>query len=68
MRSVIVRVLAADLAREMVAMRTWLDRNGYELARFDCNQNGKQLTLSVDFAIDAAAKAFVQHFDSKGNQ
>ena len=36
MKSVTVRVLAADLAREMVAMRRWLDRNRYEPTRFDC--------------------------------
>ena len=40
MKSVTVRVLAADLAREMVVMRRWLDRNRYEPMRFDCNQNG----------------------------
>jgi hypothetical protein len=66
MRSVTVRVLAADLAREMVAMRSWLDRNRYEPSRFDCNQNGRQIILSVDFTTDAAAEAFAQCFDSEG--
>jgi hypothetical protein len=66
MRSVTVRVLAADLAREMVAMRNWLDRNGYEPSRFDCNQIGRQIILSVDFTTDAAAAAFAQCFDGEG--
>jgi hypothetical protein len=58
MRNVTVRVLVADFAREMVAMRNWLDSNGYEPTRFGCNQNGRQITLSVDFTTDAAAEAF----------
>jgi hypothetical protein len=62
MTSVTVRVLAADLAREMLAMRRWLDRNRYEPMRFDCNQNGRQIILSVDFALDEAAAAFASHF------
>ena len=66
MKSVTVRVLAADLAREMVVMRRWLDRNRYEPMRFDCNQNGREVILSVDFATDAAAEAFAQSFDSQG--
>ena len=66
MRSVTVRVRVDDLAREMVAMRNWLDRNRYEPTRFDCNQNGSQIILSVDFAIDAAAEAFAQCFDGAG--
>ena len=66
MKSVTVRVLAADLAREMVVMRRWLDRNRYEPMRFDCNQNGREVILSVDFATNAAAEAFAQSFDSQG--
>jgi hypothetical protein len=66
MRSVTVRVLAADLAREMLAMRRWLDRNRYEPTRFDCNQDGSQIILSVGFPTDAAATAFAQCFDGEG--
>jgi len=48
-------VPAADFAREMVAMRAWLDRNRYEPTRFDCNQTGRQIIVSVNFGTDAAA-------------
>jgi hypothetical protein len=65
MRNVTVRVLVADFAREMVAMRNWLDSNGYEPTRFDCNQNGRQIILSVDFTTDAAAEVFAQCFDGE---
>ena len=66
MRSVTVRLQAEDLAREMIAMRGWLDRNRYEPTRFDCNQNGRQIILSVDFGTDAAAQAFAQCFNGEG--
>ena len=49
MRTVTVQLRAADLSREMVAMREWLNRNGYEATRFDCDQNGDNIILSVDF-------------------
>ena len=65
MRSVTVRVQAEDLAREMIAMRGWLDRNRYEPTRFDCNQTGRQIILSVDFGTDAAAQAFAQCFNGE---
>ena len=57
MRTVTVQLRAAGLSREMVAMREWLNRNGYEATRFDCDQNGDNIFLSVDFWMDVAAKA-----------
>ena len=65
MMSVTVRVQAEDLAREMVVMRSWLDRHRHEPTRFDCNQNGKQIILSVDFMTDATAEAFAQCFNGE---
>jgi hypothetical protein len=65
MRTVTVQLRAADLSREMVAMREWLDRNGYEPSRFDCDQNGDDIILSVDFWMDVAAKAFARRFDGQ---
>jgi hypothetical protein len=47
----------------MAAMRVWLDRNGYEAKGFNCNQSDDEITLSVDFMIDAAAEAFAARFD-----
>jgi hypothetical protein len=63
MRTVTVRLRAADLSREMAAMREWLDRTRYEPIRFDCDQNGDTVVLSVDFRSPAAAGAFARRFD-----
>ena len=62
MRIVKVRFPAADLSREMAAMREWLDR--YEPAEFDCNHDGVDVVLSVEFMLDKA-KAFAKRFGGK---
>jgi hypothetical protein len=58
MRTVNARLPTSDLSREMVAMREWLNRNGYEAIRFDCDQDGDVVVLSVAFRMDAEAEAF----------
>ena len=65
MRTVKVRLPTADLSREMVAMREWLNRNGYEATRFDCDQDGDVVVLSVNFTTEATASAFARHFDGR---
>jgi len=62
MRSVTVRVPAADLAREMVVMREWLDLNKCEPTRFDCGKNGAEVVLFVAFSSGAAAEGFARRF------
>jgi hypothetical protein len=62
MRTVKITMRAADLSREMAAMREWLDRNHYEPARFDCDQNGVDVVVSVDFMLDEVAAAFASRF------
>jgi hypothetical protein len=62
MRTIKVRLRATDLSREMVAMRGWLDIHRYQPTRFDCNQNGDDIVLSVDFSMNAAAEAFAKRF------
>jgi hypothetical protein len=52
---------------EMIAMRRWLDHNGYELTRFECDRNGKHVIVSVDLALDAAAAALAEHFHGQSN-
>ena len=44
-------------------MRGWLDRNRYEATRFDCDQDGDVVVLSVAFTVEVAAEAFAMHFD-----
>ena len=65
MRIVKVRFPAADLSREMAAMREWLDSNRYEPAKFDCDHDGVDVVLSVEFMLDEAAEAFAKRFGSK---
>ena len=62
MRSVTVRVPAADLAREMVVMREWLDLNKCEPTRFDCGKNGAEVVLFVAFSSGVAAEGFARCF------
>jgi hypothetical protein len=63
MRTVTVRVNAIDLSQEMVAMRGWLDRNGHEPMRFDCDKSGDEFILSVAFRVGAVAEEFARRFD-----
>ena len=63
MRTVKVRLNAADLSDQMIVMRGWLDRNRYEATRFDCDQDGDVVVLSVDFTVEVAAEAFAMRFD-----
>jgi hypothetical protein len=65
MRSVTVRVLAADLAREMVLMCEWLDLHRCEPTRFDCGKNGAEVVLFVDFSSDIAAEGFAKRFNDE---
>jgi hypothetical protein len=67
MRGVTVRVLAADLAREMVAMREWLDLNQCEPTRFDCDTNGAEVVLFVGFSTSVAAAGFARRFGAQGS-
>jgi hypothetical protein len=64
-RSVRLRVHAADLPREMIAMRRWLDSNRCELTRFDCAQYGEHVIVTADITSDTAAAAFAEHFDGE---
>ena len=64
MRTVRVTLNSADLSREMEEMREWLDRSGYETRRFDCNQHGESVIVSVEFMLDTEADAFAAHFSS----
>ena len=63
MRTVKVRLNAAELSDQMIVMREWLDRNRYEAKRFDCDQHGDVVVLSVDFTVEVAAEAFAMRFE-----
>ena len=65
MQIVKVRFPAADLSREMAAMREWLDSNRYEPAKFDCDHDDVDVVLSVEFMLEEAATAFAKRFGRK---
>ena len=64
-RTVKVRLREADLCREMETMREWLDSNGVELRKFDCEHHGPVRILSIEFRVDAEADAFARRFDGE---
>ena len=65
MRTVTVRMEAADLSRQMAAMREWLDRHRCEPARFACDQRGDAVVVSVEFSNEREGEAFASHFDDQ---
>jgi hypothetical protein len=65
MRTVKVRMDAADLSRQMAAMREWLDRHRYEPAKFVYDQDGFAVVVSVEFSNDQEGEAFERHFDGQ---
>ena len=62
MRTVTVRVPAARFSAAMAAMREWLDRQGYEPAKFTYDQNDEAVIVSVEFLEDQEGEAFGRHF------
>jgi hypothetical protein len=61
-QTVKIRLPAAGLSSEMAAMREWLDRNQHEPARFNCDQDGVDVVVSIDFMLEEAAEAFASRF------
>jgi hypothetical protein len=63
MRTATVRLRAADLSREMAAMREWLDRARYEPTKFTYDQDGDAVVVSAEFLKAEEAEKFARHFD-----
>jgi len=49
MRTVTVRMHAADLSSQMATMRDWLDHHRYAPTRFVYDQTDTALVISVEF-------------------
>jgi hypothetical protein len=58
MRTITIRVPAADLGAEMAAMRKWLDGRPCEPSRFTSRRHGTVLTVCVEFNKDGDGEAF----------
>lgn len=63
MRTIRIRVPAADLGAEMAAMRKWLDDRTCEPSRFTSRRYGNVLTVCVEFNKDGDGEAFKAYFD-----
>jgi hypothetical protein len=63
MRTITIKMPAADLAGEMAAMRKWLDERTCEPSRFTSRRYGKDLTVCVEFNKDGDGEAFKAQFD-----
>ena len=63
MRSVTVRLRAAEFSATMTAMREWLDANRYEPTMYKYDRNEHTLLVTVDFAVEMATEAFATRFD-----
>jgi len=62
MRTVVVRLSGAEFSNAIARMRDWLEKNRCEPMGYRYDQNEDAVVLSVDFAVDAQAKAFVKRF------
>jgi hypothetical protein len=58
MRSVTIRLRAAEFSATMTAMREWLDANRYEPTMYKYYRYEHTLLVTVDFAAEMAAEAF----------
>jgi hypothetical protein len=63
LRTVTVRLCAADLSRQMVAIREWIDRNRYGPSRFKYDQDEDAVVVSIDFPKDEEGEAFAKQFE-----
>jgi len=62
MRTVVLRLSGGEFSTAIVKMRNWLEKNRCEPTGYRYDQDEDTVVLSVDFAVDAHAKAFVRRF------
>jgi hypothetical protein len=66
MRSVTIRIPAAEFFGTMTAIAKWLDVNGYEPTRYKYTHHEDAVLVTVDFSAEMAAKVFAIRFDDVG--
>jgi hypothetical protein len=66
MRTVTIRVRAAEFAERMTAMRIWLDDHRFEPSTFKCSQDGDEVAIEVAFKVAVEAEAFWARFNDAG--
>jgi hypothetical protein len=65
-RSVTVRIPAAEFSGTMTAVREWLHGNRYKPARYKYDHDEDAVLATIDFPMGVAAKAFATRFDGVG--
>jgi hypothetical protein len=63
MRTVTVRLGAAEFSSAMAEMREWLDANRYQPIRYKYDHHEDAVLVTVDFPAEVAAEAFATRFD-----
>ena len=63
MRSVTVRIRAAEFSATMTAISEWLDANRYKPTRYKYDHDEDAVLVTVDFPEEVAAQAFAMRFD-----
>ena len=66
MRTITVRLPAAEFSAAMGLMREWLDQNRCEPSKFKYDQEREAVVLSVEFPDDQQAEAFATRFNGTG--
>jgi hypothetical protein len=64
MRTVIVKMHAAELAAEMAAMRRWLDENRFEPWKFTVKRYEEIVSIGIEFKQYTEAKMFEARFNT----
>jgi hypothetical protein len=63
MRSITVRIRAAEFSATISAIGEWLDANRYEPTRYKYDHDEDAVLVTVDFPAEVAARAFAMRFD-----
>lgn len=56
---------SSDLAREMGAMRVWLDQHRFEPSSFSCRDFDDGVLVSLEFKLAYQARAFAERFGGR---
>jgi hypothetical protein len=63
MRSITVRIRAAEFSATMTAIAEWVNANRYRPARYIYDHDEDAVLVTVDFPAEVAAKAFATRFE-----
>jgi hypothetical protein len=63
MRSVTIRIRAAEFSATMTAIAEWLDSNHHEPTRYKYEHREDAILVTVDFPAELAAEALALRFD-----